>query len=109
MSRILVTSASGANGDGYGAILSFTADGELTGPFGQDRRVTDPRGLSPDPPGELVYLNSGDDRVLAHAGGRGLDRGPDGCTVPLTGEFAHERRRAGRMPMGAADGYGVKA
>jgi hypothetical protein len=65
MTRILVTSASGANGDGYGAILSFTADGALTGPFSQDGRITDPRGLSPDLSGELVYLNSGDDRVLA--------------------------------------------
>jgi DNA-binding beta-propeller fold protein YncE len=65
MTRILVTSASGANGDGYGAILSFTDDGALTGPFSQDRRITDPRGLSVDPSGELVYLNSGDDRVLA--------------------------------------------
>jgi DNA-binding beta-propeller fold protein YncE len=63
--RILVTSASGANGDGYGAILGFTTDGALTGPFSQDRRITDPRGLSVDPSGELVYLNSGDDRVLA--------------------------------------------
>jgi hypothetical protein len=65
MTRILVTSASGANGDGYGAILSFTADGALTGPFSQDRRITDPRGLSRDPSGELVYLDSGDYRVLA--------------------------------------------
>jgi len=65
MNRILVTSASGANGDGYGAILSFAADGALTGPFSQDRRITDPRGLGIDPAGELVYLNSGDDRVLA--------------------------------------------
>jgi DNA-binding beta-propeller fold protein YncE len=65
MTRILVTSASGANGDGYGAILSFTTDGTLTGSFSQDRRITDPRGLSLDPAGELIYLNSGDDRVLA--------------------------------------------
>jgi DNA-binding beta-propeller fold protein YncE len=65
MTRILITSASGANGDGYGAVLSFTADGALTGPFSQDRRISDPRGLSLDPSGELVYLNSGDDRVLA--------------------------------------------
>jgi len=65
MTRILVTSASGANGDGYGAILGFTADGALTGPFSQDRRIADPRGLSLDPSGETVYLNSGDDRVLA--------------------------------------------
>jgi hypothetical protein len=62
---VLVTSAEGANGDGYGAILGFSADGSLIGPFSQDRRITDPRGLSHDQTGELVYVNSGDDRVLA--------------------------------------------
>ena len=65
MTTVLVTSAKGANGDGYGAILGFSADGSLIGPFSQDRRITDPRGLSHDQTGELVYLNSGDDRVLA--------------------------------------------
>jgi DNA-binding beta-propeller fold protein YncE len=65
VTRILITSASGANGNGYGAVLAFTVDGELTGPFSQDHRIADPRGLSLDPSGERVYLNSGDDRVLA--------------------------------------------
>ena len=63
--RILVTSASGANGDGYGVILSFGPDGEFTGPFSSDPRIADPRGMSLDPSGALVYLNSGQDRVLA--------------------------------------------
>jgi DNA-binding beta-propeller fold protein YncE len=65
MTRILVTSAGGANGDGYGAILAFSSRGELEGPFSEDPRITDPRGMSLNPGGELVYLNSGDDRVLA--------------------------------------------
>jgi DNA-binding beta-propeller fold protein YncE len=65
MTQILITSASGANGDGYGAVLSFTTNGELKGPFSQDPRISDPRGLCLDPSGEFVYLNSGDDRVLA--------------------------------------------
>lgn len=65
MAQILVTSANGANGDGYGAILGFSADGSLVGPFSQDRRIVDPRGFSTDQSGELVYANSGDDRVLA--------------------------------------------
>jgi hypothetical protein len=65
MTPVLVTSANGANGDGYGAILGFSADGSLIGPFSQDRRITDPRGISRDQSGELVYVNSGDDRVLA--------------------------------------------
>jgi hypothetical protein len=60
---ILVTSA--GSGGGYGAILSFGAKGELVGPFISDPRIVDPRGLSLDATGELIYLNSGDDRVLA--------------------------------------------
>jgi DNA-binding beta-propeller fold protein YncE len=63
--RILVTSASGANGNGYGAVLGFGPEGDFTGPFSSDGRVADPRGLSLDPSGALVYLNSGEDRVLA--------------------------------------------
>jgi hypothetical protein len=65
MTRILVTSASGANGDGYGTLLCFSAGGELAGPFSDDPRITDPRGLSLSPAGDLIYVNSGDDRVLA--------------------------------------------
>jgi hypothetical protein len=57
--RILVTSASGASGNGYGAILGFGSEGEFTGPFSSDPRITDPRGLSLDPSGALVYLNPG--------------------------------------------------
>ena len=63
--RILVTSASGANGNGYGAILCFGPGGEFTGPFSSDSRIADPRGLSLDPSAALVYVNSGDDRMLA--------------------------------------------
>jgi len=65
MTRMVVTSARGANGDGYGALLFFSADGQLAGPFSDDSRITDPRGLSLSPAGDLVYVNSGDDRVLA--------------------------------------------
>jgi len=63
--RMLVTSASGANGNGYGAVLVFGPDGEFLGPFSDDPRITDPRGMSLDPSGALLYLNSGEDRVLA--------------------------------------------
>jgi DNA-binding beta-propeller fold protein YncE len=65
VTRILVTSASGVNGNGYGAVLGFGPDGEFTGPFCRDPRIADPRGLSLDPSGALVYLNSGEDRILA--------------------------------------------
>src|ERR1700726_663178 len=66
---LLVTSAAGANGDGYGALLAFDEDGRLLGAFSDDARITDPRGLAVDENGELIFLNSGADRVLA------LDRG----------------------------------
>ena len=65
MMHILVTSASGANGNGYGAILVFGPEGEYTGSFSGDPRIADPRGMSLNPSGALVYLNSGDDRILA--------------------------------------------
>jgi hypothetical protein len=45
MTRILISSASGVNGDGYGEVLGFAADGALAGPFSRDRRITDPAGV----------------------------------------------------------------
>ncbi|HEV2260577.1 MAG TPA: hypothetical protein VGS06_46325 [Streptosporangiaceae bacterium] len=63
MTRILVTSASGANGDGYGTLLCFSAIGELAGPFSDDRRITDPRGLGLSPAGDLVYVQSTENRA----------------------------------------------
>jgi hypothetical protein len=88
MTSVLVTSASGANGDGDGAILGFSADSALIGPLSQDRRITDPRGPSHDQSRELVYVNSGDDRVLA------LDR---------RGEVALDSRNPGQSKTLAAD------
>jgi hypothetical protein len=61
---LLVTSASGANGDGFGALLSFELDGTLRGTFIDDDRIVDPRGLAVDPNENLLFLNSAD-RVLA--------------------------------------------
>src|SRR6266403_3560674 len=60
---LLVTSASGANGAGYGKLLAFGEDGELLGPFSEDARIVDPRGLGVD--GALLFLNSGSNRILA--------------------------------------------
>src|SRR5579862_1842739 len=62
---VLVTSASGANGDGFGALLSFELDGTPHGTFIDDDRIVDPRGLAVDPSGNLLFLNSGADRVVA--------------------------------------------
>jgi outer membrane protein assembly factor BamB len=62
---LLVTSASGINGDGYGALLAFNRKGEPLGTFTDDTRIADPRGLAIDQKQELLFLNSGNDRVLA--------------------------------------------
>src|SRR5580693_9647231 len=92
--RILVTSASGATGNGYGAILGFGPEAEFTGPFSSDPRITDPRGLSLDPSGALVYLNSGDDRMLALdlAGNVVRDSGPVPGLDPGGAEFGPDGR-----------------
>lgn len=39
---LLVTSAAGVNGDGYGALLSFDRDGKPLGTFSDDSRIADP-------------------------------------------------------------------
>jgi DNA-binding beta-propeller fold protein YncE len=105
MTRILVTSASGANGDGYGTLLCFSGGGELAGPFSDDRRITDPRGLSLSPAGDLVYVTSGDDRVLAldqngtvildSGRAEGLDAG--GGTFAPDGRYCVTLRRRGTI------------
>jgi len=105
MSRIVVTSACGANGDGYGALLCFSADGQLAGPFSDDHRITDPRGLSLSPAGDLVYVNSGDDRMLAldQNGMVILDSGrtegldPGGGTFAPDGRYCVTLRRRGTI------------
>ena len=76
---LLVTSASGANGNGYGALLAFDDRGKPLGPFSDDNRIVDPRGLAPDPERSLLFLNSAE-RVLA------LD--PVGKVVRDTGVIA---------------------
>jgi len=62
---LLVTSAAGLNGDGYGALLAFDLDGQRLGTFGEDARVADPRGLAVHPDEPLLFLNSGTNRLLA--------------------------------------------
>ena len=105
MRRILVTSASGANGDGYGTVLGFSAGGVLAGPFSDDPRITDPRGMSLSPAGDLVYVTSGNDRVLAldkngivtldSGRKKGLDGG--GGTFAPDGRYCLTLRRRGNI------------
>jgi DNA-binding beta-propeller fold protein YncE len=105
LTRILVTSASGANGDGYGTLLCFTAEGQLAGSFSDDPRITDPRGLSLSPAGDLVYVTSGDDRVVAldqHGtvildSGRAEGLDPGGGTFAPDGRYCVTLRRRGTI------------
>jgi DNA-binding beta-propeller fold protein YncE len=62
---LLVTSATGANGAGYGKILAFADDGKSIGVFGDDPLIADPRGLGIDQVDKVLFVNSGSDRILA--------------------------------------------
>ena len=62
---LLVTSATGANGAGYGKVLAFADDGKPIGVFGDDPRIADPRGLGIEPVDRLLFVNSGSNRILA--------------------------------------------
>jgi DNA-binding beta-propeller fold protein YncE len=103
--QIVVTSAAGSNGDGYGALMLFSAGGQPAGRFSDDRRVADPRGLSLSPAGDLVYVTSGDDRVLAldRDGTVVLDSGrapgldPGGGTFAPDGRYCVTLRRRGTI------------
>ena len=92
--RFLVTSAAGMNGDGYGALLAFAADGKPCGVFSEDARIADPRGLAVDEEEGLLFLNSGADRVLAlDLDGKVVrDTGPIGGLNPGGGIFGTDGR-----------------
>ena len=92
--RLLVSSAKGANGAGYGAILAFDLVGIALGTFCDDSRVADPRGLCVDPSGDLLYVNSGNDRVLAldQKGQVLKDTGPINTLDPGGGVFGPDGR-----------------
>jgi hypothetical protein len=62
---LLVTSAAGHNGNGFGTLLGFDLGGRLFGPFSDDSRITDPRGLAANRREGLLFLNSGTNRILA--------------------------------------------
>jgi DNA-binding beta-propeller fold protein YncE len=62
---LLVTSAAGANGNGYGTLLAFDLNGRPLGAFSDDSRISDPRGLAVHQDEGLLFLNSGANRVLA--------------------------------------------
>jgi len=91
---LLVTSAFGVNGDGYGALLAFDRNGTPRGAFCSDARIADPRGLAVHEHTGLLYLNSGQDRVLA-VGADGTvvrDTGPIEGLNPGGGNFGPDGR-----------------
>jgi DNA-binding beta-propeller fold protein YncE len=92
--RLLVTSARGANGDGYGALLAFDSRGQTLGKFSDDARITDPRGLAVERDTGLLFLNSGADRILAlNSDGEIVrDTGPIEGLNPGGGIFGPDRR-----------------
>jgi hypothetical protein len=53
---LLVTSASGASGNGFGALLAFELDGSLRGNFIDDDRTADPLGFAVDSKENLLFL-----------------------------------------------------
>jgi hypothetical protein len=84
--RVLVSSAKGVYGDGYGTVLAFDSAGTALGTFCADSRITDPRGLCVNPAGDLVHVN-GDDRVVA---------------VDRRGQIVEDSGRLGRLDLGGA-------
>src|SRR5580704_13747043 len=92
--RLLVSSAKGANGAGYGAILAFDLVGNALGTFCDDSRVADPRGVCVDPSGDLLYVNNGNDRVIAldQKGQVQKDTGPINALDPGGGVFGPDGR-----------------
>jgi hypothetical protein len=98
--RFLVTSAGSANGGGHDALLAFNSEGEFVGPFSDDPRIVDPRGLCIDPSGALIYLNSADrmlaldrsGRVVRDSGPR-ADLDPGGAVFGPDGRFYVTMRR----------------
>jgi len=91
---LVVTSACGANGNGYGTLLAFDPAGEPLGPFSTDGRIADPRGLAIDREKRLLYLNSGSNRVLAldEHGTVVRDTGPIEALNPGGGVFGRDGR-----------------
>ena len=92
--RLVITSAAGANGNGYGTLLAFDSTGAPLGAFSADDRIADPRGLAVDREQRLLYLNGGSDRVLAldERGRVVRDTGPIEALNPGGGVFGPDGR-----------------
>ncbi|WP_238587492.1 hypothetical protein, partial [Cupriavidus sp. IDO] len=76
------------------------AKGAALGVFSNDARIVDPRGMSWNPAGTLLYLDSGDDRILAvdRRGEVRLDSGKIPGLNPGGGVFGPDGRyRSGKF------------
>lgn len=75
-------------------MLAFDSTGTPLGVFSTDDRIADPRGLATDPRKRLLYLNSGNDRVLGldERGDVVLDTGPMADLNPGGGVFGPDGR-----------------
>ena len=100
MGLTLVTSAGKANGGGLDAVLSFNAAGDLVGPFTDDPRIIDPRGMTLDPAGVLIYVNTADRMLALDRSGRVVvdsgpiaDLDPGGAVFGPDGRFYVTMRR----------------
>jgi hypothetical protein len=102
-----VTSAAPPNGNGYGTALAFDLDGHPLGIFLSDARIADPRGLCVDPTGELLYLNSGTDRVLALDASAGIMY--DSGTVPGLNPGGANFGPDGRLYVGLRTDHSIAA
>jgi hypothetical protein len=92
--NVLVTSAAGADSNGYGALLAFNSEGRPLGRVSEDARIADPRGLAVDDNSGLLFINSGHDRILALDGNGNIvrDTGPIDALNPGGGTFGPDRR-----------------
>jgi hypothetical protein len=90
---LLVPSAFGVNGDGYGALLAFGRNGTPLGMFCNDPRIADPRGLAVHQHEGLLYLDSQNPVLALEAGGTVVrDTGPVEHLNPGGGNFGPDGR-----------------
>jgi hypothetical protein len=91
---LLVTSAAGNNGNGFGKVLAFDPGGSPLGIFTEDSRIADPRGMTVNSGEGLLFLNSGTNRILAidQAGRVIRDTGPIEGLNPGGGNFGPDGR-----------------